>query len=171
LGVIASFLIHLHEDGAVTCSSFDAKVASHDTAVAVVQRAMPGTEVIADPWADQAAPWPGGAQPSGPSPAQQPQGFAPAVPPAAPAGYGQGAPTGYQQPQASYQQPQHPNCAHGPLKPVPGGWSQSKNKSYPPFWGCQAPQGQQKCNVRTMTGLPDVRAFLPQPGQSEAPPF
>lgn len=51
----------------------------------------------------------------------------------------------YQQPaqQAQPQQGQVPTCAHGPKRWVPPGFSQNTGKSYPGFYACPAPRGQQ----------------------------
>jgi hypothetical protein len=95
-------------------------------AVTNVQSAMPGAVVEQDPWQNGSqppvqAPWPDGAQPA--ARPQQP----------------------WQQPAQApvQQQPAAPSCQHGPLKIVPGGFSQRTQKAYSAFWACQAPQGQQ----------------------------
>lgn len=71
----------------------------------------------------------------------------------------QGPPQGNQghqgQSQGGYQQQQGqqqggpagvpPACAHGEMKPVPGGYSKSTNKPYNAFWSCPAPRGPGQC--------------------------
>lgn len=45
-----------------------------------------------------------------------------------------------------------PSCAHGPAKLVPAGVSKSTGKPYNPFWACQAPRGQAKCQMPRYQG-------------------
>lgn len=69
----------------------------------------------------------------------------------------QAAPPAYQPPQQAYSAPQAPQaappgqqapvCAHGPAKLVPAGISKSTGNAYGAFWACQAPRGQQKCQL------------------------
>lgn len=127
---LASFIVHVNEDGTLTTSGFTVgEGVSHDQAVAAVQGAMPGSAVAADPWAPQGdqAPWPGGAQAATAT-----------SPPASPMAsyYGQTQPAA----------PPGPVCVHGPLKIVPGGIAKTGARAgqpYPAFWACPAARGQQ----------------------------
>lgn len=48
--------------------------------------------------------------------------------------------------QSQQQNAQVPTCAHGPMRYVPAGVSQSTGRAYPAFYGCQLPRGAQgKC--------------------------
>jgi hypothetical protein len=48
-----------------------------------------------------------------------------------------------------------PTCVHGPLKVVPAGFSQAKQKAYAAFWSCQAPRGQQcRLDQRSLPAIP-----------------
>ena len=90
-----------------------------------------GFQPQADPWTNpapaQAAPQ--ATQPAPQSPAQQYQPPAP------------------QQPQQAVQTP---TCAHGPMRYVPAGFSQSTGRAYGAFWGCPAPRGApDKCKSVT----------------------
>src|ERR1700748_2946543 len=94
---LASFIVHINDDGTLTTSGFTAgDGVTIDQAVAAVQTAMPGSAVVPDPWVPQGdqAPWPGGAQPQA-SPMAQYYNQAP--------------------PQAPAMSPA-PACVHGPLK-------------------------------------------------------
>lgn len=57
--------------------------------------------------------------------------------------------------QPAQPQVQAPSCQHGPLKIVPGGYSQAKQKAYSSFWACPAPRGQQcQLDQRTLPPIP-----------------
>lgn len=131
---LASFIVHINDDGTITTSGYTAD-GGHGQAVNVVQQAMPGAAVVDDPWTPQGdqAPWPNGAQPAAqPSALQQ-----------------------YYQP-TQQAAPPGPTCQHGPLKIVPGGFSQAKGKAYAAFWACPAPQGQQcRLNKNALPPIPN----------------
>lgn len=131
---LASFIVHINDDGTITTSGYTASD-DHERAVNVVNTVMPGSEVVADPWTPQAdqGPWPGGAQPAAqPSALQQ-----------------------YYQP-TQQAAPPGPTCQHGPLKIVPGGFSQAKGKAYAAFWACPAAQGQQcRLNKNALPPIPN----------------
>jgi hypothetical protein len=138
MAIIAEFVMSLHDDGQVTVSGFHSEAAQHAAAVQAVQTAMPGAQVVEDPWAGiDASPAPP-AQPvayNGPPPQQQGQQWPQQPAQSAP------QPTYGTPPQA---QPQNaPACVHGPLKVIPGGFSQKTQKAYAAFWACQGPRGQQ----------------------------
>lgn len=104
--------------------------AMHRDAVETVTKVFPGAAVESDPWAGEPVP-----------PPQQWQQPAPAH-------------TGVAVSQGNGH---HPSCQHGPLKVVPGGFSQRTQKAYAPFWACQAPREQQ-CRL-------DQRQLPPAPAQ------
>jgi hypothetical protein len=116
--IIASFIMHLHADGTVTCSgvSQSPERSEHVAAVQQVEQAMPGTEVVQDPWATD-------------RPLDQPLTGA-----AAP------APGGWQQPVQAQPaaQPQAPMCGHGQRRFVAAGVARGSGKPYPAFWACPA---------------------------------
>lgn len=95
----------------------------------------------ADPWADDYGP-----SGSLPNPGGMGQSVSPGMPTGpSPTNAGYAAAT-QMPPQSSAQTaPAAPSCAHGPRKFVPSGFSSKTGKPYPAFWGCQAPQGVQKC--------------------------
>lgn len=134
MAIIAEFIVHLHDDGTVTTSGFHSEPAQTDQAAQAVKDAMPDSQVDDDPWGGMnvTAERPAQSQQQGQQwPAQQPQSTPQQ-------GYGQpvGTPP-QQQPQGG------PACVHGPLKVIPGGFSQRTQKAYPAFWACQGPRGQQ----------------------------
>ncbi len=145
MSVIAEFVFQLHDDGTVTAVGYRSEVAQHEQAVSNVQAAMPGSQVVEDPWANMPA-----AQPPQQAPGQW-------QPPAQQWGQQQPPTQQYAQPA----QTATPACAHGPLKAVPGGIagpnSRNPGKPYAAFWACQAPQGQTKCRL-DQKQLPPVPA-------------
>jgi hypothetical protein len=146
--IIAEFALQLHDDGTVTCFGVQLPAGSGGV------EAAPAVAGDSDPWAGIDA------SPTQPvSGIQQPnQGQQYAV--AANAGAQQWQPPTQQWAQQSPQQyaqtqTQGPSCQHGPLKAIPGGYSQAKQKAYGPFWACQAPRGQQcKLDPKTLPPVP-----------------
>jgi hypothetical protein len=119
----------LHDDGRVTVSGFRSEVGAHQAAATAVQAAMPGTEVVDDPWAGMPATqqW------------QQPQQ--------------QAQPNQWQQPTQAMQPPtqvqaqpqqQAPTrfCAHGQMKYFANG-------QYGPFFACSLDRNDpNKCKTQ-----------------------
>lgn len=156
-----SFVLTVNDDGTVTASALtlDGSHASepqqHAQAVQAVQQVVPNATVVEDPWAGtDATPAPPQASTVASYPAQQatPTQAAYGTKPTSQGGqYAQPATVAAQPPQ------QGPACQHGPLKVIPGGYSQAKQKNYAAFWVCSAPRGQQ-CRL-------DQRQLPPVPTQ------
>lgn len=149
-----SFLVTVNDDGTIVASgltlegSHASERQRHAQAVQAVQQVVPQAQVVEDPWAAEAPPAPPPAatvnptQPvSGTQQVSQGQAYVqPATVAAQPAPQAQG-----------------PACQHGPLKVIPGGYSQAKQKAYNAFWACPGPRGQQ-CRL-------DQRQLPPVPAQ------
>jgi hypothetical protein len=126
---IASFIIHLWDDGSVTCSgvSRTPERTEHAQAVETVQTAAPGAVVESDPWA-----------------AAQPMS-APLTGVAAP------APTTWPAPAPAVAAQSAPSCAHGVRRFVPAGVSKTgvrAGQPYNAFWACPADRNDpSKCKT------------------------
>lgn len=107
MAAVGEFIVTLHADGSLTHSGLRllTEAEQHAAAAQTVTAAVPGSQVVSDPWQTQ-----------------QP---------------GSGVNV------TSAAALQSPACVHGPLKAVPGGFSQAKQKPYTAFWACPAPRGQQ----------------------------